>query len=129
MTTTVVTPGANDLLPCPSTSARRRHAAHGQTCDTCDNATGFNDWDWSAYAHRMQLRVMSVESGNAVLRRQLAELADWARLLDDNQTMAARLDDAGQVFTALLQTPAIRHEAVDRAHRRIFPTSRQEAAA
>lgn len=121
-------PHPNAVLPCPSTSARRRHAAHGQTCTTCDNATGFNDWDWSAYAHRMQLRVMSVEAGNTDLRRQLAELSDWAGLLNDNETMADRLADVEQTFTALLQTPVIRHEAIDRAHRRLFPTSRLEAA-
>lgn len=128
MTTAWVTPGVNDVLPCPSTSARRRHAAHGQTCTTCDNATGFNDWDWSAYAHRMQLRVMSVEAGNTDLRRQLADLSDWAGLLNDNESMAAQLAEVEQTFTALLQTPAIRHEAIDHAHRRIFPTSRLEAA-
>lgn len=129
MTTPVVTPGANDLLPCGTDSARRRHAAHGLTCRTCDTTPAPRDGELSAYAHRMQRRVMGVESSNAKLRRQIAELADWARLLNDNHTMAARLTDVEQVLTALLQTPTIRHEAVDRAHRRIFPTSRQEAAA
>ncbi|MFI2663227.1 hypothetical protein [Micromonospora carbonacea] len=28
----------NAVLPCPSESARRRHAAHGQTCPVCDTA-------------------------------------------------------------------------------------------
>ncbi|MEV1315330.1 hypothetical protein AB0J14_04515 [Micromonospora arborensis] len=129
MTATVVTPGPNDLLPCPSESARRRHAAHGRTCRTCDTTPAPRDGELSAYAHRMQRRVMGVESSNAKLRRQLADVADWVRLLNDNQTMAAQLAEVEQVFTALLQVPVIRHEAVDRAHRRLFPTSRQEAAA
>lgn len=27
--------GPNDVVPCPSRSARRRHQAHGQTCRVC----------------------------------------------------------------------------------------------
>jgi hypothetical protein len=29
-------PGPNELLPCGTDSARRRHAAHGQLCLTCE---------------------------------------------------------------------------------------------
>lgn len=28
-------PGPNDCLPCPSDSARRRHLARAEHCDTC----------------------------------------------------------------------------------------------
>ena len=27
--------GPNDLVPCPSHSARRRHQAHGESCRVC----------------------------------------------------------------------------------------------
>jgi hypothetical protein len=31
-----MSPGPNDLLPCATDGARRRHAAHGETCLTCE---------------------------------------------------------------------------------------------
>lgn len=90
-------PGPNEVLPCGTESARRRHAAHGQTCRTCD--------------------------------RHAPNDTSLGRLLADNHRFAVRLAEVDAAFTALLQVPVIRHEAVDRAHRRLFPTSRKEAAA
>ncbi|MFF0821197.1 hypothetical protein ACFYUR_12500 [Micromonospora haikouensis] len=85
----------NAILPCGTDSARRRHAAHGQTCPVCDAAP-----------------VRSV-----------------AALSADNARLARRLEDAGRVMATLLSFPVIRHEALDREHRRLFPTSRKGAAA
>lgn len=34
--TAAVKLGPNDLLPCPSPSARKRHAAHGELCPVCE---------------------------------------------------------------------------------------------
>ena len=116
-------PHPNAVLPCPSPSARRRHAAHGQDCRICDTAPSAND------TARLQQRIAAVESRNADLHRQLDDLADWARLADDNDTLCAQLADVEQVFTVLLRSPVIRRDAVDLAYRRIFPTSRQEVAA
>lgn len=31
-----VGPGPDDCLPCPSESARRRHLARSEQCETCD---------------------------------------------------------------------------------------------
>lgn len=88
-------PHPNALLPCGTESARRRHAAHGQQCRTCDRGTP----------------------------------PTLASLLADNQRLTARLTDADRVMGDLLRFPVIRHEALDRARRRLFPTPQKGAAA
>ncbi|MFD6565347.1 hypothetical protein [Micromonospora profundi] len=119
----------NAVLPCGTESARRRHAAHGQNCRACFYVPADQDADLAVSVRRLQRRVASVETTNARLRRQVAELADWARLLDDNNTMADRLANVEKELAELLRSGFVSRDAVDRAYRRIFPTSRQEVAA
>lgn len=93
--------GPNDVLPCPSESARRRHAAHGQTCQVCEVTPGAAD-------------------ERAALRQA-----------EDNLFLTRRLAEVDRVIRTFLQFPVIRHEALDREHRRLFPqprTSRRSAA-
>ncbi len=42
MTATVAAFGANAVVPCPSDSARRRHAALGQECRACEPTVAIN---------------------------------------------------------------------------------------
>jgi hypothetical protein len=112
----------NALLPCPSSSARRRHAAHGRVCPVCDSTPSVDD------PACLQQRITDVESSNADLHRQVAALADWAQIADDNTTLSAQLADVEQVFAVWLRSPTIRREAVELAYRRIFPSSQEVAA-
>lgn len=86
-------PGPNDVLACPSDSARRRHAARGRSCRTCDSVT-----------------------------RRVEDTAR-ARLAQENRLLRARLADADRALTALLASPVIRPEALAQAHRRLASTA------
>jgi hypothetical protein len=109
----------NAVLPCGTTSARRRHAAHGQTCAACDTTIS---------AEPAAARDLQVLAENQALRKQIKAVARRTRLLADNKRLTARLNDADHALTALLQQPVIRHEAVDRIHRRLFPARKGSAA-
>lgn len=110
----------NALLPCGTDSARRRHAAHGQPCAVCDTTT--------VTADAATVRDLQLITENRDLRQQVKAVANWTRLLADNERLTARLDDADHALTALLRQPVIRHEAVDRIHRHLFSTRKGIAA-
>lgn len=85
--------GPNEVLPCPSPSARRRHAARGRQCRTCEAATRSPD--------------------------ELAQV----RLVRENHTLRARLADVERTLKGLLASPVIPVEALEQAHRRLFCTT------
>lgn len=117
-------PDANALLDCGTDSARRRHAARGETCRACDApAASTRPEDLAAYVRRLENRNINLQAANARLRADLDAVKDWTRLLQHNQRMAAKLADVDRTFKALLRSRYLDHDALDREHRRIFSAS------
>lgn len=106
--------------PCPSPSARRRHAAHGRTCGVCDTAPAVDPADEVA---RLRLRVAELElraADTAELAAQRREVGDVAAIKAENRELRAQLGDVRRAFCAMSMSKQVDRALVQRWRRRLF---------
>lgn len=128
--TTIDTP-----MPCGTESARRRHAAHGRTCQVCESTPAPRPVHVCrecgvagrpsviAYHAELEQRVANAE-------RRVAEVADWVRIAEENARLRQHLGDVGRAFAAMSMATTVDRALVQRWRRRLFnPTAETEGAA